>query len=61
MCQETKNKIKEFDIMIRNWDSKYLDDVYNEFGTRTRKNVEGHQFNCGGYALETYNWICPYS
>ena len=46
--------------MIRNWDDLYLNDAYNEFGTRTRKNVEGWQFNCGGYALETYNWICPY-
>jgi hypothetical protein len=47
--------------MIRNWDDLYLNDAYNEFGTRTRKNVEGWKFNCGGYALETYNWICPYA
>ena len=47
--------------MIRNWDNLYLEDAYNEYGTRTRKNVEGWQFNCGGYALETYNWICPYA
>ena len=46
--------------MIRNWDDIYLRDTYNEFGTRSRQNVEGWQFNCGGYALETYNWICPY-
>ena len=43
-----QNKIKGFDIMIRNWDDLYLNDVYNEFGTRTRKNVEGWKFNCGG-------------
>ena len=46
--------------MIRNWDDLYLNDGFNQFGTRSRKNVEGWQFNCGGYALETYNWICPY-
>ena len=46
--------------MIRNWDEIYLNDTYNEYGTRSRGNVEGWQFNCGGYALETYNWICPY-
>lgn len=46
--------------MIRNYDDLYLNDAYNEFGTRTRKNVEGWQFNCMGYSLETYNWMCPY-
>ena len=47
--------------MIRNWDSLYLEDIYNVNNTRSRKNVETWKFNCGGYALETYNWICPYS
>lgn len=46
--------------MLRNWDDLYLVDAFNEYGTRTRQKVEGWQFNCGGYALETYNWICPY-
>lgn len=46
--------------MIRNWSDLYLEDAYNQFGTRSRQNVERWQFNCGGYALETYNWICPY-
>lgn len=46
--------------MIRNWSDLYLEDVYNQFGTRSRQNVEGWQFNCGGYALSTYNWLCPY-
>ena len=46
--------------MIRNWSDLYLEDAFNQFGTRSRQNVEGWQFNCGGYALSTYNWLCPY-
>ena len=46
--------------MIRNWDMKYLRDEFNEFCTRNKKNVERWQYNCGGFALGTYNWICPY-
>ena len=46
--------------MIRNWEDKFFVDIYNVNGKRTNKNVERWQFNCGGYALETYSWICPY-
>lgn len=46
--------------MIRNYEMKYLRDEFNEFGTRNKKNVERWQYNCGGFALGTYNWICPY-
>ena len=47
--------------MIRNWDEKYLNDAYNELGKRTPKNVESWNVNCGGRALGTENWFCPYS
>lgn len=46
--------------MIRNWEDKFFVDIYNINGKRTNRNVENWQFNCGGYALETYSWICPY-
>ena len=46
--------------MVRNWEELYLNDEFNERGTRTRENVETWKFNCGGYALGTYNWFCPY-
>ncbi len=45
--------------MLGNWEFKYLIDAYNENGTRNMKNVSRDQFNCGGYALETYNWVLP--
>lgn len=46
--------------MIRNYDVKYCMDEYNVNRTRNKKNVERWQYNCGGYALETFNWFCPY-
>jgi hypothetical protein len=46
--------------MIRNWSDLYLEDAFNQFGTRSRQNVERWQFNCAGYAMNTYNWLCPY-
>lgn len=46
--------------MIHNYEAKYYKDAYNVEGTRNKKNVQGWQYNCGGYALETFNWIAPY-
>ena len=40
--------------MIRNWEDKFFADIYNVDGKRTNRNIENWQFNCGGYALETY-------
>ena len=45
--------------MIGNYEMKYLVDRFNEYGTRNLKNVSRGKFNCGGYALGTYNWILP--
>ena len=35
-------------------------DLFNEMG-RNEKNTDKHQYNCGGYALNTYCWIIPYT
>ena len=45
--------------MLGNWESKFFEDEYNVNGNRTLKNVSRDQFNCGGYALETFSWILP--
>lgn len=34
-------------------------DPFNLEG-RNSRNTELSQYNCGGYALNTYNWFCPY-
>lgn len=35
-------------------------DPYNKFGNRNVKNTDKAEYNCGGYALDTYSWYCPY-
>ena len=45
--------------MLGNWESKFYEDVYNVNGKRNRKNTERNQYNCGGYALETFSWVLP--
>ena len=45
--------------MLGNWEWKFHLDEYNVNGNRTLKNVSRDQFNCGGYALETFSWILP--
>lgn len=42
--------------MIANW---YGKDKLNLRGQRTVNNTNRLDFNCGGYALETYNWYLP--
>ena len=37
------------------------DDLLNKEGTRNVKNMNKSEYNCGGYALETFNWYCPYT
>ena len=36
----------------------YITDPYNKEG-RNSKNTPLCNYNCGGYALNTYNWFCP--
>lgn len=43
--------------MIKNY---YGADKFNKKGLRNMMNTNKLHYNCGGYALETYNWYCPY-
>ena len=45
--------------MLGNWENKFYEDEYNVNGKRNRKNTERNQYNCGGYALETFSWVLP--
>lgn len=36
-----------------------MSDLYNELNTRNDNNTITYTYNCGGYALETYNWFLP--
>ena len=43
--------------------SKVLDryeDFFNEKCTRNESNTDDYDYNCGGYALKTFSWYCPY-
>ena len=40
--------------MLGNWESKFFEDEYNVNGKRNRKNTEREDYNCGGYALQTF-------
>ena len=35
------------------------EDPYNSVRVRNADNVNQFAFNCGGYALETFNWFLP--
>ena len=37
------------------------DDAYNLGNNRTIKNTPKERYNCGGYALGTFSWYCPYT
>lgn len=45
--------------MLGNWENKFYEDEYNVNGKRNRKNTEREDYNCGGYALETFSWVLP--
>lgn len=36
-----------------------IEDLYNNSNCRTPDNTDNFLYNCGGYALETYNWFLP--
>lgn len=36
------------------------DDPFNLLRKRTIKNTSNDEYNCGGYALETFNWFIPF-
>ena len=35
------------------------DDPLNFNNTRSIRNTDKYDYNCGGYALETFTWYCP--
>lgn len=42
--------------------SHYLkDDPFNKNNLRNVRNTPKRNYNCGGYALETFSWYCPHS
>ena len=41
--------------------SYYLkDDPFNKNNNRNVRNTPKRNYNCGGYALETFSWYCPH-
>ena len=36
-------------------------DPLNNQKTRNIKNSNRYNYNCGGYALETFSWYCPHT
>ena len=38
----------------------HREDPFNTKKTRTENNTKGYFYTCGGYALETFSWFCPY-
>lgn len=43
--------------MVRN----FRGDGLNLRGMRNIRNTDRESYNCGGYALNTFSWYCPYS
>ena len=42
--------------------SYYLkDDPFNKNNNRNVRNTPKRNYNCGGYALETFSWYCPHN
>lgn len=36
-------------------------DFFNKLGTRNTQNTRAFEYNCGGYALNTFSWYCPHN
>lgn len=36
-------------------------DFFNKLGIRNAQNTRVFEYNCGGYALNTYSWYCPHN
>lgn len=43
--------------MVANWDD--FEDAFNKEKTRNIHNTYPYEYNCGGYALETFSWYRP--
>ena len=58
-------KFKELELKVdnnyyENEDNIDYDDFFNIKRTRNEENTDIEYYNCGGYALETYSWYCPF-
>ena len=42
-------------------DSSILSDPFNTKGARNERNTPIICYNCGGFALKTFNWLTPYT
>ena len=42
-------------------EASIIADPLNEKGLRTRQNTPLSAYNCGGFALKTYDWVTPYT
>lgn len=38
----------------------YMNDPLNKTNCRNTNNTYNEDFNCGGWALNTFNWLCPF-
>ena len=38
----------------------YMDDPLNKTNYHNTNNTYNEDFNCGGWALNTFNWLCPF-
>jgi hypothetical protein len=36
-------------------------DFFNKLGIRNAQNTRTWEYNCGGYALNTFSWYCPHN
>ena len=44
-------------ISTKHFDEKEYNSLMNSSHQRKENNTEIHDYNCGGYAFETYNWV----
>lgn len=47
--------------MVVTTDIPYMQDRLNIKRLRNIENTSRREFNCGGYALDTFSWYCPFS
>lgn len=46
---------------MEEYGASLLKDPLNESKGRNRRNTPEKLYNCGGFALSTYDWLCPYA
>ena len=58
MKKEVSSIVYTFPYLYYDYE-KYSNDPLNLYGARTLKNSNKRVYNCGGYALGTFNWYLP--